>query len=111
MWYAASLFFKSIHETEVEVPSLWEEIIVLVEADSQSEAKTVAEGIGRSKEHAYYVSNPHTHLLRWSFVQVERIHSLKTDEWSSGVEVFSRFLRQSEAESLLTPLDDEPPRK
>jgi hypothetical protein len=80
--------------------------IVLLDAENEFDAKTMAEIIGRSKEHAYYVSDPDRQLLKWVLIAVERVYSIDAGKLESGIEVFSRFLRQSEAESLLTPFDE-----
>jgi len=42
----------------------------------------------------------------WRFVKVERVVEICTDELINGTELFSRFLREKEVESLLTPFDD-----
>jgi Domain of unknown function (DUF4288) len=108
MWYTASLLFKGVHEIVPAVPSIWEEVIVLVEAGSESDARASAERFGKSKEHEYSVSKPERHVLKWVFMQVERVYSMDADELRSGIELFCRFLRQSEVDSLLTPFEDEP---
>ena len=108
MWYTASLLFKGVHEDRPAITPIWEEVIVLLDAESESAAKGIAERVGKSKEHAYSVSHPDEHLLNWVFMQVEQVCSIDDDRLESGVELFSRFLRQSEVESLLTPFDDAP---
>lgn len=42
--------------------------------------------------------------VAWKFHQVESV-CLIEDNIEDGVELFSRFLRQSEAESILTPFE------
>ena len=108
MWYTASLLFKGVHEKRPAIAPIWEEVIVLLEAEGESDAKRIAERAGKSKEHAYSVSHPDEHLLNWVFMQVERVCSIDAARLESGVQLFSRFLRQSEVESLLTPFDDAP---
>ena len=106
MWYAASLFMKGTHSITPPIPPLWEESIVLVDAPDIPAAMDKARELGRSKEHKYYVDQPSRHEMQWEFIRVERVYEIDGSVFSSGIEVFSRFLRDSEAQSLLIPFDD-----
>lgn len=106
MWYAASLFMRGTHIIAPPVQPLWEESIVLIEASNAPAAMDKASEIGRSKEHKYYVDQPSRHEIQWEFIRVERVCEVDASVLSSGLEVFSRFLRDSEAQSLLMPFDD-----
>jgi hypothetical protein len=103
MWYAASLLFKSVKESSDE-PSLWEESIRLVRADTDAEAHEKAVRLGRSAETSYEADGS---LVTWSFDRVERIYAIEGVQVEDGTELFSRHLRDSEVRSLLTPFDDE----
>jgi len=100
MWYSASLLFQAVHDSPRKDP-VWEESIVLVEATSENEARRRAEEIGRSSETGYRTRSGH---LVWRFDRVERMFLVEAV--GDGREVFSRFLRDSEVRSLLTPFDD-----
>ena len=89
MWYTASLFFEGEHLLEPKLESLWEEVILLVEADDEEQARAIAQDIGRAREHEYSVSDPVPHTLRWRFRRIERLCEIEAEELSSGVEVFS----------------------
>jgi hypothetical protein len=105
MWYSASLFFEGAHQVSPRVPSTWEEVIVLIEADDEAQARQRADEVGRSREHEYLVSEPVQHRLRWRFVKTERVQEIEGGMPSNGVALFSRFLRKEEAESLLLPFE------
>lgn len=106
MWYAASLFMKGTHIVTPPMQPLWEESIVLVDALDARAAMDKAKEIGKSKEHTYYVDRPSRHEMKWEFIRVERVDEIDGSAFSTGLEVFSRYLRDSEAQSLLTPFDD-----
>lgn len=103
MWFSASLLFQSVHRIPSD-GSLWEESIRLIKATSLTEAKSIADLLRRSSETEYSVSDIDS--VRWTFVRVESVFSIEDDLLKSGIELFSRFLRESEVNSLLTPFDD-----
>ena len=105
MWYSASLFFEGAHQVSPRVPSTWEEVIVLIEADDEAQAYQRADEVGRSREHEYLVSEPVQHRLRWRFVKTERVQEIEGGIPGNGVALFSRVLRKGEAESLLLPFE------
>jgi hypothetical protein len=105
MWYSASLFFEGAHQVSPRVPSTWEEVIVLIEAEDEAQAYQRADDVGRSREHEYLVSEPVQHRLRWRFVKTERVQEIEGGIPGNGAALFSRFLRKEEAESLLLPFE------
>ena len=105
MWYSASLFFEGAHQVSPRVPSTWEEVIVLIEADDETQAYQRADEAGRSREHEYLVSDPVQHRLRWRFVKTERVQEIEGGIPTNGVELCRRFLRREEAESLMLPFE------
>jgi hypothetical protein len=106
MWYTASAFFKGEHiASGQDTVRLWEEVLLLVEALDEEAAASHAAELARRREHQYTVSQP-GEALRWTFVKIERVQALE-GPLTNGAEIFSRFLRPGEAESLLTPFDDD----
>lgn len=101
MWYSASLLFTGERNDRGE--PLWEEQIVLIRAVDETGAKARAEHLGKEQEHGYTTAEKVA--VTWRFVCVERVFSIELGELGDGAEVFSRFLRDSEAKSLLTPFD------
>ena len=103
MWYAANLLFKRTRASGRN-DLLWEESIRLIKADSEEEARQLAERFGRS-ERVSYETNDGT--VTWVFDRVERIYAIESESLADGTELFSRFLRDSEVASLLTPFNEE----
>jgi hypothetical protein len=104
MWYSASLLFRSTHVPSEARSPVWEESIRLVEAETEADARTEAERLGRAEAVVYQTQND---VVLWTFEGVERVYKIDKDELQNGTEVFSRFLRDSEVTSLLTPFDAE----
>jgi hypothetical protein len=105
MWYSASMFFKAIRSEQSEGESLWEERLLLLEASSEDEARRAAELFGHRAEHRY--AGVGATVVDWQFVVVERVYAIDSSTLTAGTELFSRFLRQGEVDSLLTPFGDE----
>lgn len=104
MWFSANLLFSSEHVGQVGVTPLWEERFILLECEDEEAARIKAEFRGKAEEHEY--RNGDNHLVRWHFERVERIFLIENPKLEDGTELFSRFLRDSEARSLLTPFAD-----
>jgi hypothetical protein len=103
MWYAANLLFKGSRSSAAGGEPLWEESIRLISADSAKEARVKAERLGRTEKVSYAVKGG---AVSWAFDRVERIHAIDADALSDGTELFSRFLRDAEVVSLLTPFEE-----
>lgn len=102
-WYGASAFFEAQHVPPSSVPTLWEEKIFLVQAHSTEEAVELAREVSMRNEVSYEAADGS--MAHWKFSKIERINELDFETVASGAEVFSRFLRASEVESLSTPFD------
>jgi hypothetical protein len=101
MQYSASLLYRG-YRSDGQTP-LWEESIILVNAIDEDEATAKVKAFAKEKETSYENENGIT--IDWKFEQIERLCEI-TDPLEDNCELFSRFLRNSEVESLLTPFDD-----
>ena len=79
---------------------------MLISAQSEAELRDKAEQVGNPSAQTYQMEDG---LVVWNFERIERAYSIEKEELPSGTEVFSRFLRDSEVTSLLTPFDDDQP--
>jgi hypothetical protein len=103
MWFTASIFHKGQHTNQPSADMLWEESLVLLEADSAEEALAMAEAIGCANCTSYETVNGDR--VEGQFERVERVYEVDSSP-VNGTELFSRFLRNSEAVSLLTPFSE-----
>ena len=104
MWFSAAILLRSEAADRLPTDSLWEESVVLVKADTEDDALMIATAIGRSQELSYTVEGGTE--LRWRFDRVVSVYMIESEDLQSGTELFSRFIRASEVESLLTPFED-----
>ncbi|CCF97720.1 DUF4288 domain-containing protein [Ralstonia solanacearum] len=106
MRFLASLFFKSTirdHGSAAPREGVWEEVIVLVISHTESGALARAEQLGVERSGVTYSSD--SGEVTWTYVKVERVVPMEDGELIDGQELFSRYLRSSEARSILEPLD------
>jgi len=103
MWYSASLLFKGVH-SPLRAEPLWEESVRLIKADTEDDAREKARRLGVAEKTSYRTSDG---KVTWIFDRIERVYAIDAESIVDGTELFSRFLRNSEVESLLTPMDDE----
>jgi hypothetical protein len=104
MWFCAAILKVAERDDERRPNPLWEEQFFLIEADDEGLAWKEAERLAIRVETPY--KNDKGEVVSWKFVKVDRIYAIPDEKLGSGVEVFSRFLRDSEAKSLMTPFED-----
>ena len=104
MFFSVGLLIKLEHSKSSKDEPLWEYRVVLVEATSEDEAKQKGEVIGKNYEETYEAQKGD--MVTWKFVQVECVCMIEDEKLKDGTELFSRFLRDSEVQSILTPFDD-----
>jgi len=102
MYFTAVLLLKATRAGE-DAPHLFEEIHVLVSADSEDAARQLAGEIGRQERIAFQTVSGEE--VRWDFDQIMALVELG-GALEHGVELFSRFLKPSEVASLMTKMDE-----
>lgn len=99
MYYAPSILMKSV---DTSSPSdevrLWEDEIFLIVASDETEARLKAMELGKDAEHEY--ANNEGRVIRWVFDCVQNVYEIGEQQPTSGTEIFSRFLKPSEVESI-----------
>ncbi len=101
-WFSVDLLFRAIHngiETDTDV---WEERIVVINANDEQDARNECLKLGKSEEHEYFAN---AQIVKWTFVQIERVCEIEGNSLVNGLQVFTRYLRNSEVVSILTPFE------
>jgi hypothetical protein len=102
MWFCVSALSVSEHVNDPPTQQrLWEEHLFLVDAASADEAHTKAEKIARGQECSYESANQSK--VSWKFERISKVYKLDGKP-TDGSEVFSRFLKESEVQSILSPM-------
>jgi hypothetical protein len=104
MWYSAALLFQSVHNKCPTQNDIWELQIIVIQALSEDTAMKIANEIGKQREHEYISATGD--LVQWVFRQIESLTQLSGDI-EHGTEIYSRFLRTSDVERLLTPFEND----
>jgi hypothetical protein len=102
-WYAASSLYEGRHAEAYSSKNIWEERIFLIRAKSLPEAEEIATKLARNNEVTYEVEEGD--FVAWTFIRLERTYEIQSAELSNGTELFSRYLRASEVESLFVPFE------
>jgi len=105
MYFTVSLLFKAVHrKPENGDDPLWEESIVLIEADTEEDARVQGEMLAKEQEIEYEVKGGDS--VVWQFELIERVFQIDNESLVSGTEIFSRFLLDEEVKSILKPFRD-----
>ncbi len=103
MWYSVSIFAVGERDQSRAEEPIWEEQIFLVSAQSEHEARSKAESLAQRDECRYTVVDGSN--IRWRFSRISKVYEVLDAEIHDGVEVFSRFLKDSEVKSMLKPIE------
>ncbi len=106
MWYSVDILMKSSSSKVEGIPLLWEEVIIIVEAEGEADARTKAENIARLDEVEYTSISGEN--IEWTYERILQVYEIRPSQIADGTEVFSRFLRDSEVKSLSMPFDELP---
>jgi hypothetical protein len=98
MWFGVSLLYRSSEPLDEQGTRLYEERIIVLDAADEGEAWKRANEHGPSLEERY--TNAEGNWVTWTFERTIEVKAILEDQIADGVEVFSRFLRQDEVDSL-----------
>lgn len=98
--FSVCLLYASldVDDQTVKEDTLWEEIVYLVDAFTEDEAREKAELIGKKNEVSYQTVSGRQ--IVWKFQKITHLSSLEVSDISDGTEVFSRFLNSKQVEIL-----------
>jgi hypothetical protein len=98
MWFGVSLFYSSSEPLDEQGTRLFEERIIVLDVADEGEAWERASEHGPALEERY--TNAEGRWVAWTFERIVEVKAILEDRIADGVELFSRFLRQDEVESL-----------
>ena len=102
--FSFNLLFRGMKNNIPSEVDLWEERLILVFSPTEEQAILKAKRIGGDEESRYKTIEGDT--LVWKFIQIERMFEVNDFQLKDGIEIFSRYLRNSEIESILTPFEE-----
>jgi len=97
VWFWVSANYKAVHMDRSRRRHLWQQIVFLVQATSEAEARTKAHGIATDKEHEYEVASGGT--VRWILQHIEKVEELFDSTIKDGSEVYWRFYERVESKT------------
>jgi len=98
-WFGVRLLFEAIHsEEKPDARDLFEDRILLVEAEDSSEARAKAERLGFGDQPEY--RNQYGDVVSWRLVEVLDVCALREEPSGKGTEVFWSFLSREEVDQL-----------
>jgi hypothetical protein len=106
MWFGVSLLYRSSEPLDEQGTRLFEERIIVFDAADEGEAWKKAKERGPLLEERY--TNAEGRWVAWTFERTVEVRAILEDQIADGVEVFSRFLRQDEVESLTNSIAKKP---
>ncbi len=97
-WYSVSFILKSEHPEAPQYEKVWEEQIVLIQAEDSESAKNYATDYAKTKE-LEYISATGLKTF-WSYKGILDCYELSADSLGHKTEIFSRHLDESQIEAL-----------
>ena len=101
MWFCVCVLSVAEHDQKHPPDALWEEQLFLVDAESEEDARMKGEQFAEAERAKY--RNAAGEMIEWKVEKIESVHQIMDEELKSGTEVFSRFLRERQVQSLLEP--------
>lgn len=93
-WYSAKLLFESVHPDEPasdEQEKLFEESIIIMQADSVDKASESAKEYAIRMQHGY--ESVSGGWVEWRFIRLLGVFEIMVEEkLADGVEVYARFI-------------------
>lgn len=103
MWFSVNLLYKYTHEHGSSKNPQWEESILLIEAESEDQAKAKALTFVKQEETSYLSATGES--VCFQFDSIESVWEIGPYQPKSGDETFSRMLKDCEVKSLKEKLD------
>lgn len=103
MDYSVALVLRGKHESGRA--ALWEFVVLLVEASEEDEARAKAEQLAARYETDFRTVDGDT--VSWRLEAVQKVALIDYGADRNGTELYSTFLTDSEARSILEPMAED----
>lgn len=90
--YGVAARYKAVHVGSQRRRHLWEQIIFVIYARDEDDAKVVAEMVAREKEHEYL--NEAGEIVHWVLMEIEQVKKISDDMSQNGAEVYCDFFEK-----------------
>ena len=100
---SARLLFEAKHPDEEGLEKVYEDRIVLLEADDEDGAESEAMKLGSKSREEY--KNQFGNRVIWEFIEVLDLVTLDTDDIGHGSELYSQFLDEQDLAAVRRSLE------
>ena len=97
-WFSARLLLASEHPDETDVPPVFEDRIVLLEAADEDEAIGKAQALGQASCNEY--KNGDGARVVWKFVELLDLVQVPESKLSAGTQVYFQYLDEKDVAAV-----------
>ena len=102
-WFSARLLFGAKHPDEEGLEKIFEDRIVLLAADDETDAESKANSLDVKSRLEY--RNEYGNRVIWEFIEVLDLVTLDTDDIGHGSELYSHYLDEQDLAAVRRSLE------
>lgn len=102
MYFSALFLYRSVTASDIAEPPLYEETLVLIEADSMAEARRQAESMAQAPPQVY--QNVRGETVTVTCERLVDVYAIAAERLEHGAELYSRHFTNYDAYRQFDPL-------